>query len=508
MDQVRSLLANLSPKGRLALAGSAIGIVLVAFLLMRVAGAPSYSTVLTGLDPATTGKITSTLDAKGIGYKLENNGTALAVDSSKTAQARVALAEAGLPGTSQPGFSQVFDKQKLGTSDFQQQVAYQRGLEGEIAQTIEQVQGVSGARVQLVLPDDQLFAADKQPARAAVLLSGDASSLDPGAVRGIASLVSSSVKGLNLSNVSITDGTGQLLWPKSGDDAGGIATKMGMQGRYEQQLEGSLDALLLRTLGPGKAQVSVNADVNADQSTKDQLAYAKKGVPTHKQSDQETLKGGGAGGAGGTAGAGGNIPSYAGAAGGGGNSNYKHKTTSTDLLVGKTVTRTKVAPGAVNKLHVAVLVDKSVPPAALAGLKQTIASAAGIDPKRGDTLAVTSVAFAKQPAAAAGPSAIAPILGYVKWLFLGGALAAFVFFMRRHLRRREDEDLAGEPMWIREIEARMPINELTAGPVGERAPVPALAAAHQPAAREQVGELAAREPERVAQQIRAWMAEE
>src|SRR3954469_5804157 len=129
MAQVRSLLANLSPKGRLALAGSALGIVLVAFLLMRVAGAPSYNTVLTGLDPATTGKITSTLDAKGISYKLQNNGTALAVDSSKTAQARIALAEAGLPGTSQPGFSQVFDKQKLGTSDFQQQVAYQRGLE-------------------------------------------------------------------------------------------------------------------------------------------------------------------------------------------------------------------------------------------------------------------------------------------------------------------------------------------------------------------------------------------
>src|SRR5919198_5158054 len=111
MAQVRSLLANLSPKGRLALAGSAIGIVLVAILLMRVAGAPSYSTVMTGLDPATTGKITATLDSKGIGYKLENNGTALAVDSSKTAQARVALAEAGLPRPSPPRLSPGFDKQ-------------------------------------------------------------------------------------------------------------------------------------------------------------------------------------------------------------------------------------------------------------------------------------------------------------------------------------------------------------------------------------------------------------
>src|SRR4029079_10661720 len=122
-------------------------------------------------------------------------------------QARIALAEKGLPGKGQPGF-ELFDKQKLGASAFQQKVTYQRGLEGQIASTIGQIQGVSGAQVSLVLPEDQLFSQDQTPATAAVPLSGSRTSLDPSAVRGIASLVFSSVKGLTPANVSITDASG------------------------------------------------------------------------------------------------------------------------------------------------------------------------------------------------------------------------------------------------------------------------------------------------------------
>jgi flagellar M-ring protein FliF len=464
--------------------------------------------MLTGLDPAETGKVTTALDQRGVGYKLENNGTALAVDKSKVAQARIALAEQGLPGRGTPGF-ELFDKQKLGTSDFQQKVTYQRALEGEIARTIEGVQGVSGARVQLVLPEDQLFADNQSPARAAVLLSGDASGLDPGAVRGIASLVTSSVKGLKSGDVSITDGTGQLLWPRGGDSAGGATSKQAAEDRYNRDLEGNLNQLLIQTLGPGKAQVQVKADLNVDQSTRDELLYAKKGTPIHQEKSTEQLGGGGAGGAKGAAGAGGNIPSYVQAGGGGGaGQNYQQKTDKTDFGVSKTVTRTKVAPGQVNKLDVAVLVDKSVPAAAVSSLKSTLASAAGVDSQRGDSLAISQVAFAKVPTKAPSASPVAGILGYAKYALLGLALVAFLFFVSRHLRKRENEALGGQPTWLREIEGHTPIAALGGQP-GAAAAAPALNAPARPqGTRAAVEEFATREPERIAQQVRAWMNED
>src|SRR3954467_5355299 len=196
------------------IAVSAVAILAIAFLLLRVAGAPSYTILSSGLDPAQTGKVTAALDEQGIGYELRNNGTALAVEKAQVAQARVALAGQGvsLDAGSSKGF-ELFDEQKLGASDFQQQVTYQRALEGEIARTIGTVQGVTSPQVQLVLPEDDLFADEASPATAAVMLGNSGDTLEPGAVRGISQLVASSVKGLKTENVTITDASGALLWP-------------------------------------------------------------------------------------------------------------------------------------------------------------------------------------------------------------------------------------------------------------------------------------------------------
>jgi flagellar M-ring protein FliF len=506
---LRALLMNVSPRGRIVLAASAIGIVVVLILLLKIASAPSYTTVLTGLDPAQTGKVTAALDQKGIGYELQNNGTALAVEKGKTAQARIALASAGLPGTAQPGF-ELLDKQKLGTSNFQQQVDYQRALEGELAKTIEQVDGVSGATVQLVLPDKeaQLFAEQTNPATAAVLLSGT-TSLDPGSVRGIAQLVASSVPGLSLEKVTITDGSGQLLWP-AGDgsagatDGGGLLAKQAAEARYDTAMAASLSAMLTRTLGPDKAQVQVHADLDANQATQEQLTYGKTGVPLQDRKETEALKGGG-GGAGGVAGTGANnIPTFA--QSGGGNSNYKHSIVDQTLGVDKTITHTQVAPGAVNNQQVSVLLDSSVPAAAIPQIRAAIANAAGIQAKRGDSLSIGQVAFAKPPAPP-GSSPVAKVGGYVKYLLLGLGAAAFLFFTTRQLRRREQEGLAGEPTWLREIELPRTLAELERHERDAQTQVMPLRKAEQPA-RLQVEDLVQRDPDRVAQQVRAWMQED
>jgi flagellar M-ring protein FliF len=477
-------------RSKAVLAVSGVAILAIAFLLLR----------------------TAALDEQGIGYELRNNGTALAVEKTQAAQARVALAGQGVSldaGSSGAGF-ELFDEQKLGASEFQQQVTYQRALEGEIARTIAGVQGVSGPQVQLVLPEDDLFADEATPATAAVMLSNTADTLEGGAVRGIAQLVASSVKGLKTENVTITDGSGTLLWPE-GDGTGGAgvaAGKQALEARYARAMEADLNALLVRTLGPGKAQVSVTADLNADKTSREELTYERRGVPLKTQTETERLRGAGTT-RGGTAGTGSNIPTYSqNAAGGGADSNYQRETENTDFGVGKRVERTEVAPGQVNKLNVALLVDKSVPPDVFGSVQETVTSAAGIDEERGDTMQAAQVPFAKAETPKAGPVPTS-LLGPLKWVGVGFATLLFLFFMARHLRKREGEALA-TPAWLSEIEEPVSLAELEqrtqAMPAAQptitlppRAPDTNLQALDQ---------LMEREPERVAAQVKNWISED
>jgi flagellar M-ring protein FliF len=473
------------------MAASALGVVIVAFILMKVASAPAYEQIVSGADAAETPKITSALDKAGVAYEVRNNGTAVAVEKAKVGDAKIALASAGLPGQSQPGF-ELLDKQKLGTSDMQQKINYQRALEGEIAKQVEGVEGIQSAQVNLVLADDQLFQDDQQPARASLLLQTDAG-MEPGAARGIASLVTSSVKGLKSENVSITDQTGAILWPKAGADGGSVMSKQQAEQRYAQSMEAQLNALLVQTVGAGKGQVQVNADLNADKVSREELQYDKEGTPIKTQTEEENLEG--SGGGGGAAGTAGNIPTYA-QGGAGGDSNYEKRTEATEQAVGKRITKTEVAPGAVNRQSIAVVLDKKVPPADVAELEATLSAAAGIDEARGDAINVSQVTFAT-PEEPAKPSPAAGAMGMARWILLGIAMLFFLFFVTRHLRKSESTNL--EPVWLKEIETPMPIADLDGGDSGFL-----LEPAGNPV-RDQVEEIVEQHPERVAQQVRAWL---
>src|SRR3954453_11928853 len=219
---LQNLLA-LPAKTKALLGVSAAAILAIMFILLKVATAPSYAMLASGLAPAQTGKITAALDEQGISYELRNNGTALAVTKSSMAQARVALASQGVEATgggAQPGY-ELRDESKLGASQFQQQVTYQRALEGEVARTLSGVQGVSNPTVQIVMPQDDLFQDEATPATAAIQLGNSADTLAPGAVRGMAQTAAASVKSLKSENVTITDSTGAILWPS--DEAAGAA---------------------------------------------------------------------------------------------------------------------------------------------------------------------------------------------------------------------------------------------------------------------------------------------
>jgi flagellar M-ring protein FliF len=501
---IRQFISKLTPKGWAMVGGSAAAAVVFLVVIMHFASAPSYSTLLTGLDPAQTGKITSTLDAKGIGYQIQNGGTALAVTSSQTSEARIALATAGLlgVGSQQPGF-ELLNSSQLGASNFQQQVTYQRALEGQLDQTIEQIQGIDSATVNLVLPNqqDELFGDNSQSSSASVLLS-DSGNVDQSSVKGIAELVASSVQGLSDQKVTITDSTGALLWPASGGDSasGSGGSQQSADQQYDATTAAAVTGMLAQTLGPNKAQVMVNANVNANQATSDSLVYGKKGVPLTSQTTTETLKGGSPSASGTT----GTIPAYA-AGSSSTNSNYNNKTANTTYGVDKTVTHSVIAPGAVNSQTVSVLVDKTVPAASIPAIKSAVAAAVGLNAKRGDTLSVQQIAFAK-PAATPAPASSTKMIGYAKYALIGFGALLFLFFMRRSIKRREKEGFTGQPTWLRELETPRPLAALVSGDEPQTEIKRLRAPVNVP--KRQVEELVERDPDRVAQQVRAWMSED
>jgi flagellar M-ring protein FliF len=511
-----ALLNSMSTRGKITLAACALGFLAAALMIVKMAGAPSYTTVMTGVDPAKTTQITSALTAAGVPFELQSGGTAVAVQKGKETAANVALATKGLnTGTTQPGF-EILDKQKLGASSQQQQIAYQRGLEGTIANTIGQIAGGGGAQVHLTLAQDNLFADESRPATAAVLLPQDSSSMDPSSVRGIANLVASSVPGLKPAQVTITDGTGTMLWPTGegdGGGTGGMPAKAAAENRYNSQLESSLNAMLVQTLGAGKAQVQVHSDLNVDKVDEQQLKYGKTGVPLSEKKQVESLKGTG-GTAGGTSGAASNLPGYAAnAASGSGNNDYKNTTTDRSLGVDKTVTKTTRAAGAVNRMDVAVILDKSVnlPPAQFTALKASLASAAGLQIKqRGDTLAVTTgLAFAKQPAAATKSGPIpAGFAGILKGVGIGLGALLFLFFVTRHLRKREREALTDEPSWLRSLEAQQSKQLMPMPDFAPEAAATEVRIATSDPRRQHLDNIIHDEPERVAAHLRTWITED
>src|SRR5918997_2094488 len=491
---------------------SAVAILAIAFVMLKIATAPSYSLIASGLDPAQTGKITAALDEQGIAYELQNNGTALAVQKASMAQARIALASQGVQATGgggQPG-NELLDESKLGASQFQQQVTYQRALEGEVARTLANVEGVSNPRVQIVLPQDDLFQDEATPATAAIMLGNSADTLQPGAVRGMAQLGSSAVKGLKSDNVTITDSSGAVLWPSpdGGSGAGGGgSSKASAEARYARQMESSVNAMLAATLGPGKAQVKVNADLNMDETTEKELTYAAKGTPLKTSEETEKLEGGAAG-AGGNAGTGSNVPTYSNNnRNGDSESSYNRKKKDTEYAVNKKVRDTKVATGSVNKLNVALMVDKSVPADVFSQLEQTVGTAVGLDTARGDSISSAQMAFAKAETPKAGPVPTT-LLEPLKWVGLGLAALLFLFFMTRGMRKRESENLT--PAWLTEIEEPVSLAALEARTTStdylDSAANDMLPPRVPDTSLHQLDQLMEREPERVDAQVKAWMA--
>jgi len=222
-----------------------------------------YKVLFSNLSDKDGGAIVAVLTQMNVPYKYTEGGAAILVPADKVHDTRLRLASQGLPKGGTVGFELV-DNQKFGATQFQEQINYQRGLEGELVKSIQSLSVVQAARVHLAIPKPTVFLREQQGPSASVLLTlYPGKTLDRAQVNGIVYLVASSVPSLAPANVSVLDQSGALLSKNGEADNNGLdATQLSYVKDIEQSTIRRIQDILEPILGPNNARVQVSADVD------------------------------------------------------------------------------------------------------------------------------------------------------------------------------------------------------------------------------------------------------
>lgn len=255
-------LAQLRANPRLPLMVGASAAVAAIAALWLWSRAPDYGVLYSNLSDRDGGAIIASLQQMNIPYKFTEGGGALLVAANKVPEARLRLAAQGLPKGGNVGF-ELMDAQKFGTSQFAEQVNYQRALEGELARSINSISAVESARVHLALPKPSLFVRDqKKPSASVVLSLHRGRSIDEGQVSAIVHLVSSSVPELSAKSVTVVDQAGNLLSAANAATRGLDVSQLKYTQEIEQGYIRRIEAILQPILGAGNVHAQVAADID------------------------------------------------------------------------------------------------------------------------------------------------------------------------------------------------------------------------------------------------------
>ncbi len=445
-DRVRREFADFTVPQYAVLTLAAVAVVVLGMWFMRWSTSPTWQTVASGLTPTQVQDSVAELQSSGIDYQLANGGSAIEVATGDSAAARVALGDLTTTTGSVEGY-EILDRQGFMASSFRQRVDYQRAIEGELARTIIAMDTVTSATVHLAIPEDRLFASDKELVRASVLVSG---ALGQSTVTAIANLVASSVPGLDAANVTVADAAGRILTGRGDTQTSDL--QLEMQDVYEMQLESAAESMLSIALGPGRAVVRVTADLNFDELESETVTYSTEEQATLRTQTMDEAFTGDKTVPLGTLGTAEDVTD-AGTIAGDSGSAYIRKEQTSEYGVPSTRTVSKQAPGAVERLTVAVLVDETVDPAPdPAVLGPLVAAAVGIDEARGDSIVVqtmpfdvatTDIADTGVLATVAAGSGLEPIIGYAKTgAAVLGIILALVFLRlgMKNLRFEGDDE--------------------------------------------------------------------
>ncbi len=403
-------LRSLGPGRILAVGTVLLALLASAFFILRELLAPPYTLLFGGLESGDVAAIVDRLEAMEVPYRLNARGDGILVPEDEVPRLRMRLAEEGMPAGDIVGY-ELFDRTNgFTTTDFVANVNLKRALEGELARTIASIAAVRRARVHIVQPPRRLFQRERTPTTASVFLAlGGGATLSRRQIAGIRHLVAAAVPGLEPDRVTVVDDRGRLLARgEEGEEQLDLAAAEDYRRSYEEHLRSKILELLERSLGPGRADAQVTAEMDFDelstvQETFDpesQVARSTRTVEETSQSNQNDTTG--------AVTVANNLPAAKQAAGG---TESREQTARTEETVNYEISRTvrnqRARGGRLRRLFVAVQVDgnwvedangtrrfEPLPEEELKQLEALVRSAAGIDEDRGDRIEIVSRPFA------------------------------------------------------------------------------------------------------------------
>lgn len=446
-------------------------LVVVAAMIAIVSGAwmwgqsPDYRVLYSNLSDRDGGAIIEALQQQNIPYKFAEGGGALLVPSSQVHEIRLRLASQGLPKGGTVGF-ELMENQKFGTSQFLEQINYQRSLEGELARSMQTLASVESARVHLAIPKPSVFVKEQQqPSASVVLTLHPGRVLDPGQVNAIVHLVSSSIPNMPANSVTVLDQTGTLLSASRDGSADSMdATQLKYVRQVEQDYIKRIEDIVAPLTGAANVRAQVTADIDFSFAEQTAETYKPNQPPNQAaiRSTQTMESGNGVSTPGGVPGALSNQPPAPAAApivaatgtpaAAAATSSNMHKEATTNYEVDRTIRHTKLPVGSIRRLSVAIVMnnrsvtDKSgkttsrpFTESEKAQISTLVKSAMGFDAKRGDTLNLLNSSFNNDvPEAVVDttpvwkqPQTIELAKDGLKYLLIAGVLLFLVFGILR-----------------------------------------------------------------------------
>jgi flagellar M-ring protein FliF len=501
--RLSQLVAGLPVAHRIVIASAVAALLMGSVVFFRWVTAPTFTVLYSGMDDKGVAAVIDGLESAGVPYRLEGGGSRILVPRERLYETRAQLAAAGVSGSTAPPGYELLDEQGLSVSDFRQRVDYKRALEGELAKTLAAMDGVTNATVHLVMPERELFEEQQEDVTASVLLD-TTRQLTAGEVETVTFLTTSAVEGLGADGVTVADTKGNVLHAPGDSSVAGSSTNRNLRQtrEFEQALADDITRLLART-GGGPASVVVRATLNYDEAETQTERYdPDRTVTLREQTSAENYEG--------------SAPPVGGAVGvdggplgaDGTESTYDKDEAVREFGVDKTTQRVLTAPGAVEKLSVAIVTDDgtrtgvNVP--RVADVENLVAAAVGLDAERGDTIAVTRVSYPPAEDAAPadeGGALLDLVVQVIAVLVLLLVSVALLLMTRR--RRKAGSELEWVPSSV-EV-AREPEPEPSAAEAVEAPERPAAVPAGNMAA--DLTSLVQRQPEEIATLLRSWLAD-
>jgi len=518
---------------------------------------PNYSLLFANLSAQDLASVTQSLDDAGVPYRLEHGSGAVLVPAGKVHDLRLKLAAKGLPETPESGFDLLDRESGFGTSRFMEKARYQRALEGELAKSIQSLSVVESARVHLALPKESVFVRDHANPSASVLVRlRPGGKLSESQIAGIVHLLAASVPKLEPEAVTVVDQRGRLLSDAAGQDGLELsADQFEYSRRVEEEYRRRVTEILAPIVGPAGVRAEVTADLDFTQVEQTQERYQPDRTAVRSEQIREEMNSNGD--PMGVPGALTNQPPRGGSLSttdvGTANSQSSSKEIVRNYEVDRTISHSRMAPGRLKRLTVAVMLDyrktlgpdgqveqKPLDDTEIARLTELVKQAVGFDPERNDSINIINMPFQSDGALEAAEAIPLWQQPWV-WELVKPALGAlFVLLLALGVLRPTLKNLA-ESGRIIESEAntqRLPVGEGDAaglpGPEDDQLQLSQEGAAllendgegvlvdeeaeEEPAAQESeeepaitidmARELVREDPRRVAQIVKSWVSEE